>query len=149
MPTNSEDIRLRTLREHTELGQHKAVSYLPIHTVNRYLKGGVAEYKRISEASGNKVYVCYAPISVIESGAVHVFNNDVLHSILAENKTLLLNGGWPIEPLEFIERLAREWVEDNNPVITVIRKFLGINADSDPRAAHRMTLCLGAYPPEA
>jgi hypothetical protein len=118
------------LKEHTELGSHKAVSYLQICKINEYFSGGVGDYKNLIERNNNVAYLCHEPDSVIYSGSMHAYNYGELKKILDRNKSMLLANAWPAEPARFIERLAKVWVGDDSPVISVVREAFGNTPES-------------------
>jgi hypothetical protein len=61
----------------------------------------------------------------ISSGAVYAFNCHYLSKILKDNQTILSEHGWPITPVDFIRRIAAEWVDEENPIMPVVRKAFG------------------------
>ena len=52
-----QDYKRRTLKEHVTLGQQKAMSYLPLKTIERVLGLTVDEYRREIEQAGNECIV--------------------------------------------------------------------------------------------
>jgi len=110
------------LDNHLGVGREKAVSYLPIGTIERDLGITAQMYKSIIEDMGNEAIIIYQPECCINSGAVYAYNYKELANILLYFGDLLRNNDWPTDPAAFIRRIAAEWLDEKNLIIPVIRK---------------------------
>lgn len=124
-PSSLNDDARRIIEDHLNLGCHKAVSYLPIATVEKVLKMDVREYERLIEGRGNNAAIFTADTSCIKSGAIYAFCRSALDRILQENKDILMEQGWPITAHAFVGRIASQWVDDQSPILPIIRRAFG------------------------
>jgi hypothetical protein len=115
----------RLVDNHLKIGPEKPVSYLPIKTVEKVIGISVQDYMSLIERSGNEGIVFGAEDCCINSGAVYAFNCHYLSKILKDNQTILSEHGWPATPVDFILRIAAEWVDEESPIMPVIRKAFG------------------------
>jgi hypothetical protein len=115
----------RLLDNQLKIGPKKPVSYLPIKTVEKVIGITVQDYMSLIERSGNEGIVFDAEDCCINSGAVYAFSCHYLSKILKDNQTILSKHGWPATPVDFIRRIAAEWVDEESPIMPVIRKAFG------------------------
>ena len=120
----SEELKL-ILDSHARVGQKKPVSYVPIRTVESVIGISVQEYVLIIESMGNSGIILGAEECCINSGAVYAYSPRHLDQFLKEDEAILAAHGWPTVPLEFIKRIAAEWLEETHPIMPVIRKAFG------------------------
>lgn len=120
-----EEHRRRTLDEHIRVGHQKPISYLPIKTIEKVLRLTISDYRSKVEQLGNKSVVFSAEESCIESGAVYAFNDAGLESVLKDHAILLGAYGWPTSADEFIKIIASQWIDDDSPLMPVIRAAFG------------------------
>jgi hypothetical protein len=45
--------------------------------------------------------------------------------LIESSKTILSAGNWPLDPDQFVSRIAREWIDVEDPVTAVIRRAFG------------------------
>jgi hypothetical protein len=120
----AEDAR-QILDSHLRVGPDKPVSYLPIRTVERVIGITIPAYVSMAENHGHKCSVLYPERCCINSGAIYVYSYEYLDPLLKSNERLLSVHGWPTTPAEFINRIAAEWLEEESPIMPVIRKAFG------------------------
>lgn len=113
------------LKRHVHVGIEKAVSYLPIYTIERVLGLKVEDYRSLVEHYGNRCIIFAAEGCCIKSGAVFAYSADALQTILEDHFELLSKHQWPVAPLAFVQRIASEWLDANDPILPVIRKAFG------------------------
>jgi hypothetical protein len=128
----AEDTR-QLLDSHLKVGPDKPVSYLPIRTVERVIGITIPTYVSMIENDGNNYSVLYPERCCINSGAIYVYSYEDLELLLKANEPLLSVHGWPTTPVEFINRIAAEWLDEESPIMPVIRKAFG-DADSGSAA---------------
>nr|WP_294547368.1 hypothetical protein [uncultured Rhodopila sp.] len=120
----NEDAR-RILENHLRVGPEKPVSYLPINTINRVIGIEVTKYESLISKSGSKSLVFGPEVCCIKSGAVYAYHESSLRNILESNKHILLDNDWPSDPVGFITRMADEWLENESPIMPVIKSAFG------------------------
>jgi hypothetical protein len=115
----------RILRSHLELGPTKSTSYLPIATIDNLIGMTVAEYLAAIEQTGN-VGVAFGPSQCcIKSGAVYAFSSCDLRAVLEHNRASLVESHWPVAPMDFINKIASEWIDNDHPVMSIIKEAFG------------------------
>jgi hypothetical protein len=113
------------LLSHLDVGRKKPVSYLPIRTVEKVIGITVQEYRSMIETAGNQCSVFGAEDCCINSGAVYAYSHKDLSAILDNNRSILLNHKWPVAAEDFVRRMASEWLDEDSPIIPIIRKAFG------------------------
>src|SRR5882672_5140381 len=68
------------LHSHLSLGRRKAVSYLPIKTVEKVIGLTVTEYRSMVEATGNRCSIFGPKDCCIDSGAIYAYSYHDLHN---------------------------------------------------------------------
>ena len=121
---SNQDVK-RILDNHLDVGLEKPISYLPIRTVTDVVGISVAAYRVLIEKSGAKSLVFYQEDCCIKSGAVYAYHIDGLRNILEDHRKTLIENGWPVDPLQFITRIAAEWLDEKSPVLPVVRSAFG------------------------
>lgn len=117
--------RKQTLDEHLNLGLHKAVSYLPVKTLETVLGVTVNEYCEMIERAGSKAATFSSSESCVKSGAVFAYDRIGLQTILKDHEDLLAALNWPTSSDDFIRKIATTWYDEDDPVMPVIRAVFG------------------------
>jgi hypothetical protein len=99
-------------------------------TIEKVLKLKVEDYRLRVEEAGHQSAVFSAEICCIKSGALYAFSRDDLDKVLRDNRIALSDHGWPVKADAFIRRIASEWLDDDSPILPVVRKAFGDSADS-------------------
>lgn len=121
-----EAMKASILDKHLSLGPQKPVSYLPIGTIEKVLELTVKEYRAMIHAKGHESVLFPDTRCAIKSGAVYGYSASALEVILAKYRSVLLNNGWPVTPAKFIEKVAANWIEDEESALfSVIREAFG------------------------
>ncbi|HZT18880.1 MAG TPA: hypothetical protein VFA23_05710 [Dongiaceae bacterium] len=115
----------RLLDTHIHVGPEKAVSYLPLRTVEHVIGITIQVYRSLAKGAGNHSMVFSASDCCIKSGAVYVYDLTSLRKVLRKNRVVLQAHGWPTGPVGFLKRIAREWLDERHPVMPVIREAFG------------------------
>jgi hypothetical protein len=115
----------RILAAHLILGPEKPLSYLPNKTIENMIGIKVVEYVAMIEKSGFAAVALSDQECCIDSGAVYAYSCQHLDSILIGNQSLLLSHGWPVASVDFIRRLAAEWLEEGHPLLPAIERAFG------------------------
>ena len=115
----------RMLATHLKLGREKAVSYLPIKTVEKAIGVSIPTYIAMIEHSGNHHVIFSSADCCIDSGAVYAFHAGALEEILYNNRSILSENGWPIDSNNFIRKIASHWLDQDDPVMPVIKRAFG------------------------
>ena len=123
-PTMSEDAQ-RILHSHLKIGPEKAVSYLPIRTVERVIGITIEDYEIMIRNSGNQCSVFSAEECCISSGAIFAYSERDLDDVLKEYYILLSMHQWPTNSKGFIKKIASEWLEQGHDIMPVVRRAFG------------------------
>jgi hypothetical protein len=122
---SAKEITKRLLESHLAVGPDKPVSYLPIRTIEEVVGISIETYVSLIEGAGNQYAIFGADDCCIKSGAVYAYNLQSLTKVLNDNRNVLTRHGWPATANDFIRRIASEWLDSADPVITVVRKSFG------------------------
>ena len=120
-----EEHRRWTLNEHLNVGCRKPISYLPVKTIEKVLGLTISDYRSKVEQLGNKSVVFSAKERCIESGAVYAYSDAALEAVLKAHADILNACHWPTSTDEFVRKIASEWLEEDAPVLPVIRAAFG------------------------
>ena len=115
----------RILDSHLNIEKEKSVSYLPIKTIEGVIGITISAYKFMIENRGNQAVVFSSDECCIKSGAVYAYNRVYLDAVLKENQDVLSRNGWPIVSEDFIKRIASEWLDDESPIMPVVKRAFG------------------------
>lgn len=113
------------LKDHLKIGRGKSVSYLPINTVEAVIGISIETYAAMIEQSGYKYAIFTAKDCCIKSGAMYAYDYRGLKRILDQHRTILRSQEWPTTPHNFIKRIASKWLDQEDPVMPVIRMAFG------------------------
>ena len=111
------------------VGNAKPVGYLPLATLEKHLAMDVTEVADSFEKRGLKTRVFLANECCINSGALYVYDPSALQSVLNAASDVLERNKWPISAELFVDRLAKFWIEESDPVYPVIQRAFGISDD--------------------
>jgi hypothetical protein len=120
-----DEVANRVLTDHIDIGPKKPVSYLPINTVENVIDIPVSEYKLMIEGSGNQCSIFDTDQCCIKSGAVYAYSREGLDVLLKTHQDALRKYNWPTDPDDFIRRIASEWLEDESPIMPIVRRAFG------------------------
>ena len=113
------------LERHLTVGREKPVSYLPMRTIENLIGISVDAYTELITNMGNQYAIFDSGRCCIQSGAVYAFSSPDLAQVLNEHSHLLSAQGWPLVPIDFIERIASEWLDPADPIMVVIKQSFG------------------------
>ncbi len=106
--------RERILRSLTTVGPNKAIGYLPLYTISKFL--GVPEDILIADAiSRDLAAVSLDPAACcIYSGAVYIYDRGALGRRLSASVHTLTSCGMATEPDGFVLQVAATWFEPSH-----------------------------------
>ena len=107
------------------VGNAKPVGYLPLATLEKHLAMDVTEVADSFGERGLKTRVFLANECCINSGALYVYDPSALQSVLNAASDVLERNKWPISAELFVDRLAKFWIEESDPVYPVIQRAFG------------------------
>lgn len=113
------------LESRVDLGPRKAVSYLPIETIEKELGLSVHAYVSMLEGAGHQAIVLGMEDCGVAPGAVYAYSENDLAEILKNSEPLLREQEWPTRPADFIRKLAVERLDQEHALLPVIRKAFG------------------------
>jgi hypothetical protein len=121
----SPEDRKKILESHLNIGQQKAVSYLPINTIENTLNLSIDEYVTMIEERGHSAIVLGPQECCIKSGAVYAYNCMALGDILRDNNEILMQHGLTTKSDDFIKKIAAEWQDRDSALYQVIKRAFG------------------------
>lgn len=114
----------RLLRSLTEVGPSKSVGYLPLDAFELAripLDATIAVLTAIGLATAQ----FGAAGCCIRSGALYAYHREALAALLQANADALQAAGLPLDPDEFVARIASVWFDENHQALPVIAKAFG------------------------
>jgi hypothetical protein len=125
MTDNVDAERNTILSSLTQVGPTKPVGYLPLYVIRDVLQ--MDPYALAQDARVNRLSAAmFGPDQCcIKSGALYVFDRQSLERLLRSSKLILSASRWPIDPHQFVARIAREWIDDAHSVAPVIKRAFG------------------------
>jgi hypothetical protein len=107
------------------VGPGKPIGYLPLYTIRDVLEMEPTAIVREAEGKGLSAALFGPDQCCIKSGALYLFDRQALGQLIESSKTILSAGNWPLDPDQFVSRIAREWIDGEDPVTAVIRRAFG------------------------
>ena len=105
----------------TNVGPAKAVGYLPLQTLGRFLGLDVEAVSANARSRGLAVLVLSPEECCIKSGALYVYDPDALDKILCTSRSVLALSNFPTVPEAFVRAIARDWLESDHPAMPIIK----------------------------
>src|SRR5450755_2982040 len=112
MPAGDSEDAKRLLSCNLQLGREKAISYLPIRTIERWIGMSADKYVAKVESVGFEAVALSMQECCISSGAVYAYSRTHLDILLRDNQAILLAHQWPLTSTEFVRRIAAEWLDE-------------------------------------
>ena len=125
MAITGEQDRQRIFGSLAAVGSAKSVGYLPLATLEKHLAMDVTAVADSFEKRGLKTRVFLANECCINSGALYVYDPSGLQNVLNAESDVLERNKWPISAELFVDRVARFWIEENDPVYAVLQRAFG------------------------
>jgi hypothetical protein len=113
----------------TRVGPAKPIGYLPLYTICDVPWMDPQAVAREAEANGRSVVLFGPDQCSIKSGGLYIFDRQSLETLLQSSRSILSANCWPLEPDQFVARIAREWVDQSHSVASVIRRAFGDQAN--------------------
>jgi hypothetical protein len=108
-----------------EVGPAKPIGYLPLYAIRDVLRMEPLALAREGEAKGLSAALFGPDQCCIKSGALYLFDRQSLEHLIQSSRPILSASRWPLDPDQFVARVAREWIEPAHPVTPVIRRAFG------------------------
>jgi hypothetical protein len=124
----SEEERSALLRSLTEVDPSKPVGYLPLYTIEEFVRTTPEALAAAAAARGLATAQFTPADCCIKSGALYVYHREALANLLRANAEAACAAGLPLAPDDFIARIAAVWFEKNHPAYPVIAAAFGDNA---------------------
>jgi hypothetical protein len=118
-----EEIAHLALQDLYSVGVAKPVGYLPVSTIEELGKKDLKIAITELESKGLNTIVVSEEESTVLSGALYAYDKEALAKLLAENAETIKAHGWTIDPHDFVVRIAKEDVEDENLYRVVAMAF--------------------------
>jgi hypothetical protein len=108
------------VRDLALVGRTKAVGYLPLDTIERYLKIPPTKLAANARRKGLAALLFSSRQSCIRSGAFYVYHRAALRSLLASQADALRQSGLSNHPDQFVRQIASRWFGSEEPACGVI-----------------------------
>lgn len=115
----------KILKSLTEVGLSKAVGYLPLYTIYEILGSSPDELAKAAQRRGLVTYRSGEDQCCIKSGALYVYDRNLLIDILTQWTGVIQMNGSHSDPDMFIKAIAETWFEPGDPIMPVIRHAFG------------------------
>lgn len=127
-PELSEDERNALLRSLTEVGPSKPVGYLPLNTIENIAQLDPETVAAAARARGLATEQFAPSGCCIKSGALYIYHREALAALLRANADAVHAAGLPLDPGDFVARIASVWFEQNHPARLIIAIAFGEGA---------------------
>lgn len=108
-----------------QVGPSKPIGYLPLYTIRDVLQMDPDTLCRDAEAKGLSAALFGPDQCCIKSGALYIFDRQSLEHLMQSSRPILSASLWPLDPDQFVARIAREWIDPAHPVASVIKRVFG------------------------
>jgi hypothetical protein len=125
MVDNLDADKTHILSSLTQVGPAKPIGYLPLYTIRDILRIEPNALACDAEARGLSTAPLGPDQCCIKSGALYVFDRKSLEHMMQSSRHILSPSRWPLDPEQFVARIAREWIDQAHPVVPVIRRAFG------------------------
>jgi hypothetical protein len=95
-----------------EVGTRKALGYLPLNTINEY-GGCMATIDLIEWAFDNEFEAKVYMTGNVFSGALYVWNVEMLEKLLLKYKDILVNANVPVDPDQYVYYIQHNTIDFN------------------------------------
>lgn len=102
------------------VGPVKSVGYLPLSTIGS--DQNAHDFIRWAESTGKSWAVFKEGHCDIGNGALFIYDEPTLSKLLIDNEKDLIAGELPVDPVEFINKLATYYIHNSNPAYHVVLK---------------------------
>ena len=127
-PELSEEERNALLRSLTEVGPSKPVGYLPLITIETIAQLDPETVAAEARARGLATEQFGPSVCCIKSGALYVYHREALAALLRANAEAVHAAGLPLDPGNFVARIASVWFEQDHPARPIIAIAFGEGA---------------------
>ncbi len=121
----SDDERRALLRSLTTVGPSKPVGYLPLNTIENIARLDPGAVAAAAQARGLATERFHPSVCCIKSGALYVYHREALAALLLANADAVHAAGLPLDPGDFVARIASVWFEQNHPARPIIAIAFG------------------------
>ena len=115
----------RSLSDHTDFQPPKVISYMPIATIRNHLGMNLDQYVSLAADRGKSSIICDETECYIRSGAIYVFDEANLRSLLVDQAEFLRYHNWPSDAEGFVRRVSAELLDTGHPIMPLVRAAFG------------------------
>ena len=112
----------------TQVGPAKPIGYLPLYTIRDVLQMDPHALAQDAQANGLSAALFGPDQCCIKSGALYIFDRQSLENLVQSSRRILQASRWPLDPDQFVARIAREWIDHAHSVAPVIKRAFGEEA---------------------
>ena len=118
---DTNDKHASVLCDLTRVGPTKALGYLPLQTISRFLGLDVEAVIADARSRGLAVLMLGPEECCIKSGALYVYDPVALNAVLHTSGSTLALVGFPTSPESFIRTIAHDWLDPDDPLMPVVK----------------------------
>lgn len=115
----------RILENYLSVNEVKPISYLPSKTITDVLGMSLENYMKMAREKGLYCAAFSESESCINGGAVYVYDQQHLGALLLRHRKVLHENGWPSDTAGFIQRITSDWLNEEDPLLPVVRQAFG------------------------
>jgi hypothetical protein len=111
-----------------EVGPTKPVAYLPLYTIEEFVKTTPETVIAAATARGLATAQFGPAACCIKSGALYVYDREALADLLQESADASAAAGLPSDPDRFVAHIAAVWLDRDHPAYPLIARAFGETA---------------------
>jgi hypothetical protein len=108
-----------------EVGPTKPVAYLPLYTIEEFVKMTPETVVAAATARGLATAQFGPEACCIKSGALYVYDREALADLLQESADASAAAGLPSDPDRFVAHIAAVWFDRDHPAHPLIARAFG------------------------
>jgi hypothetical protein len=121
----NKDEQQALLRSLIDVGSSKPVGYLPLYTIQEFLHLTPRAVAAAAAARGLATAQFGPAACCIKSGALYVYHREELAALLQLSTETVCAAGLPLDPDNFVARIAAVWFEQGHPAYPIIAAAFG------------------------
>ena len=112
-----------------DVGSRKSVGYLPLYTIERFIKGYTLEILQTRYSERGLYSEVFGPDkAVIKSGAFFVYDREMMQQVIAKHVDAINAEAWPLDAQLIIHRIASQWLDTDHPLMPFVNELFADSA---------------------
>ncbi|MEK1895623.1 MAG: hypothetical protein AAAB20_20505 [Rhizobium sp.] len=113
------------MRSLTDVSSSKPVGYLPLYTIEKFLRSTPETLAAIAATRGLATAQFAQAACCIKSGAFYAYHREALGDLLRGNADTIRVAGLPLNPDDFVAHIAAIWYEESHVAHPIIAAAFG------------------------